>query len=152
MDELYWLNRAHAFANAKTGCLKVGVGSAIVSQNGRLLSLGTNISIPDCRVVGCLRVQLYGNDDKTHRGPTDCHAVHSEIHALVKNKYSNEGATIYITRYPCEGCARAIVASGIKRVFYGRTQEITDLTKQIFDYGGVEVNWIKEWVAEDKYE
>jgi deoxycytidylate deaminase len=58
-------------------------------------------------------------------------------------------SSIYVTRYPCEACARAIVAAGIKHVYYGRQQEISDETKLIFATAGVEVVWVKTWTAED---
>ena len=98
---------------------------------------------------------LYGNASKEHRLPSDCDAVHSEIDAIsqaAKCGLKTNGATIYVTRYPCENCARAIVAAGIKKVIYGRKESISDYTKQILDSGNVEVIRRDDWEREDNNE
>lgn len=129
--------KTNEYAINNSGCLKVQVGCAIVDKDNNILSFGTNKAIPDlCRVEGCLRIIKYGDDSKLHRGPADCRAIHSEVDAIsncARLGIATEGATIYITRYPCEACARQIVQAGIKHVVYGRNQEITDMTKEIFD-------------------
>ena len=49
-------------------------------------------------------------------------AVHAEMEAIISvgrgNKPGLVGATLYCTTFPCHSCARHIVASGIKKVFY----------------------------------
>ena len=53
-----------------------------------------------------------------------------------------------VTRYPCEACARAIVAAGITKVIYGGVEEISSQTKEIFERNEVEVKFIldkREW-------
>lgn len=138
---LRWLKMAGDYAKRTTGCTKVSVGSCIVTTNG-ITILGANRVIKQrCKNYGCFRIAKYGDNAKTHRNPDDCLAIHSEIDAICKAAASGiniHGATIYVTRYPCEACARAIVASGIKRVVYGRNQEISAMTKQIFEDGHVE--------------
>lgn len=149
--ELKWtdmLNLAHEYAIKKSGCNKVAVG-AVVTQKG-ICSFGANQAIPDlCKMRGCLRKEKYGDDDKTHRGPEDCRAIHAEIDAICHAGIILDGATMYITRYPCEACARAIVAAGIKRVIYGRRQCTTAETDAIFEYGKVDVTHCYEWTAPD---
>lgn len=146
-----YLNIAQAYANVESGCLKVKVGSAIVID-GRIVALGANRAMPDlCKYAGCLRVQKYGDDNKTHRNPDDCRAIHSEIDALSSCIVGDlSRATIYVTRYPCEACARAIAASGIKSVVYGRNQPISDMTKAIFESNYIEYRQISNWDAPDK--
>ena len=143
------LNAANDYALAHSGCTKVAVGSAIVKRK-RIITLGANRSVPDlCKTRGCLRIEKYGDNDKTHRAPGDCRAIHSEIDAICSAGCSLQGATIYVTRYPCEGCARAIVSAGIKRVVYGRQQCISDETQKIFEDAGVVVTWVTGWDAPD---
>lgn len=49
-------------------------------------------------------------------------AIHAEMHAIINamklggNKI--EGGSIFVTTYPCHGCARHIIASGITNVYY----------------------------------
>lgn len=146
---MLYLDIAHEYAKKMSGCQKVQVGSVIV-KNGNIISIGANVALPDlCKYRGCLRVELYGEDSKNHRLPSDCRAIHSEIHAISRLHESAAGATIYITRYPCEACARAIVSAGIKRVVWGRGQDISDQTKELFEKYGVEYRWEKGWTAED---
>ena len=143
-----YLNLADEFARNYTGCMKVHVGCIIVKPNGRIAGMGANTSNPCCKSKGiCHRIELYGENSKEHRLPSDCNAVHSEINAIIDAGHDCKGSTAYVTRYPCESCARALVQAGIKKVVYGRGQEISDHTKEILK--GVEVVWEKEWAAED---
>lgn len=145
------LDIADLYAKAMTGCKKVHVGSIIMSDDHRtILGIGANRAFPElCKCRECLRVEKYGDNDKTHRGPADCRALHSEVDAICNSISSVKGATIFVTRYPCEACARAIVAAGIREVVYGRQQKITEETQRIFDDAGVSVVWFKEWSAPD---
>lgn len=150
-----YLDIAHRYAQVQTGCSKVAVGSVIVKNytkvNENIIAIGANRAIPDlCLYKGCQRIELYGNDSKNHRLPADCRALHSEIDAISKAGQDLSGCDIFVTRYPCEACARAIAASGIKRVWYGREQPISEQTQQIFDDAKVESYWLKDWVKEDR--
>lgn len=152
MKGLSWkdcLDFAQLYANKVSGCNKVAVGSAIV-KNGRIIALGANRGVPDlCKTQrGCLRVEKYGEDSKSHRNPEDCRAIHSEIDALCSAAsagISVDGASIFVTRYPCEGCAKAIISAGIKRVFYGGTARISQQTEDMFDEYEVECTYIPDW-------
>lgn len=146
-----YLELANDYAYKNTGCLKVAVGSLILDEaNDKIVSMGTNLAVPDlCKKQGCLRIILHGDDSKNHRGPTSCRALHSEIHALVTAPQSVQGLTIFVTRYPCEACARAIAISGISKVVYGRQQEISEMTKEIFDAYNIEVIWERNFDEED---
>lgn len=143
------LDFAQLYANKVSGCNKVAVGSAVV-KNGRIIALGANRGVPDlCKTQrGCLRVEKYGEDSKSHRNPEDCRSIHSEIDALCSAAsagISVDGASIFVTRYPCESCAKAIISAGIKRVFYGGTARISQQTAEMFDEYGVECTYIQDW-------
>ncbi len=45
-------------------------------------------------------------------------AVHAEMHAIITAGKSVVNGVLYCTTYPCHNCARHIVASGIKTVYY----------------------------------
>lgn len=144
-----WLDLANEYAGKMSGCTKVTVG-AVITKDNRIVSFGANRAVPDlCRLRGCLRVEKYGNNDKTHRSPADCRAIHSEVDAICNAREDLRGTAIYVTRYPCEACARAIVSAGIKNVIYGRKQKISDETARIFDDGHVDVVWVQGWDAPD---
>lgn len=148
------LDSAQDYADVCSTCNKVKVGSMITTNDGYGPNIcGCNHGVSDCRHNGCRRIKLYGNASKEHRLPSDCDALHSEVDAISKAAKVGiklDGATIYVTRYPCEACARAIVASGIKKVVYGRKEEISEYTKQILD--GIEIIHAKDWEREDNNE
>lgn len=150
------LTAAHEYAMANTGCTKVAVGSVLVDKTGVFRRVfGANRAVPDlCKTErGCLRIELYGDDSKNHRGPADCRAIHSEIDAICNAAsigLSTYGATLYVTRYPCEACARAIVAARISTVVFGREQDISEMTKEIFREGKVNYIWAKWFKLDDR--
>lgn len=137
-----YFNLAQYVADKLSGCQKVAVGSVIVKDD-TVVSMGVNSSMPDlCSCRGCLRVEKYGNDSKVHRDPADCRAIHSEVYAIAsaaRAGISIDGASIYVTRYPCESCAKAIIASGIKTVYYGGTAKVSDTTRELLESFGVEL-------------
>ena len=151
------LDLAQEYADKNSGCKKVAVGSLLqikhpdVPRNVNIY--GCNRSLPvNCRDAGCRRIDLYGEDSKDHRLPSDCRSLHSEIDALTQAArwgYITEGATLVITRYPCEACARAIVNAGVAEVYYGREQVISQETEQILRSGKVKVTHVDTWSYED---
>lgn len=144
-----YLDFAQMYANKVSGCRKVAVGSVIVKE-GQIVALGANRGVPNlCKTMrGCMRVEKYGEDSKSHRNPEDCRAIHSEIDAIcyaARAGISVEGAEIYVTRYPCESCAKAIIASGIRQVYYGGTAKISSQTEEMFDAHHVCCIYIPGW-------
>jgi len=68
--------------------------------------------------------------------------VHAEANAIdhLENSSKAQGATMYVTLFPCPECAKRIVNVGIREVVYLREYKKTDLvlaSKKIFDYAGV---------------
>ena len=147
--DISMLNKAFKHAQEHSGCCKVAVGCAIYNPYTHNKTYGTNRAIPNlCKSKGCLRVEKYGEDSKNHRNPDDCRAIHSEIDAISRAaRYGTQchNATAYVTRYPCEACARALLSAGISRVVYGGTTKISELTAEIFDSLGVEVEFADGW-------
>lgn len=152
MRDMFYLSMAGHYAKEMSGCTKVAVGSCIVKDKA-IVALGANRTLPDlCKTRGCLRIELYGDNAKSHRNPEDCRALHSEFDAIgnaAKNGVNLEGATIYVTRYPCEACARIIIASGIKKVVYGRNQKVSDMTRYMFESAGIQCYNVPEYSEDD---
>lgn len=155
------LDSAQDYADDNSTCVKVKVGSVIVPKESVGKELfgcvihGCNHGVHNCKQNGCRRVELYGNASKEHRLPSDCDAVHSEVDAIgraAKMGVKTEGATIFVTRYPCEACARAIVSAGIGKVYYGRKESISEYTAAILEAGNVKVIKVADWEREDNNE
>ena len=67
--------------------------------------------------------------------------VHAELNAILNSRGSVKGTTMYVTLFPCNECAKAIIQSGIKKVVYLRmysNPKIVEATKIMFDAAGVE--------------
>lgn len=148
------LDKAQAYADICSTCAKVRVGSMIMTKE-KIPIFGANHGICDCVHEGCRRIKLYGNASKEHRLPSDCDSIHSEIDAIctaAKQGARLQGATIYVTRYPCEACARAIAAAGISCVVYGRKEEISEYTEKILMSSNVNIIKVENWEREDNNE
>ena len=147
-----YLNEIQSQAEEYSGCKKVTVGALLIPHNSKTYVYGFNRAVPDlCRSEECRRIQLYGEDSKSHRLPSDCRSIHSEVDAIcnaAKFGISTYNSTLIVTRYPCEACARAIVSAGIKEVYYGREQEISEETARIFSDNKIKVQRV-DWTYED---
>src|SRR3546814_836020 len=71
------------------------------------------------------------------------HAECSAISLSARNGVAIDGCTMYVTHFPCNECAKMIVASGIRRLHYGpgvtsMPQELFDVAKQMFCEAGIE--------------
>lgn len=151
------LDSAQEYADKNSTCAKVKVGSCIIPVEGMFENAvhGCNHGISNCKEFGCRRKKLYGNASKEHRLPSDCDALHSEIDAIckaAKKGVNLQGATIFVTRYPCEACARAIGESGIKKIFYGRKESISEYTQHILNAYMVDCVKVENWEREDDNE
>ncbi|NVK17628.1 MAG: dCMP deaminase family protein [Methylocystaceae bacterium] len=77
------------------------------------------------------------------------HAEENAIANLARTGQMARGATLYVTHFPCAGCARKIIQAGIARVvvdaasmnedFIARWEEDMSCSKEMFAEGGVEV-------------
>lgn len=85
-----------------------GVGAVIVSDEKRILSIGFN-GFPS---------GINDDIEERHQRPVKYkwteHAERNAIYNAGKHGISLQGATMYVTLFPCTDCARAIIQSGIK--------------------------------------
>lgn len=92
------------------------VGACIVNNERKIVSVGYN-GMP----TGCcdddMPWEREADSPLDTKYPFVCHA---ELNAILNSNISNlSGCTIYVTLFPCNECAKAIIQSGIKRVVYG---------------------------------
>ena len=91
------------------------VGACIVSQDNIIISTGYN-GMPK----GC------SDDDYPwdRKGDTDVdtkypYVVHAELNAILNaNGRDLRGSKIYVALFPCNECAKAIIQSGVREVYY----------------------------------
>lgn len=104
----------------KSGCLRAKRGTVLV-RNGEVLAEAYNKVFPSndfCKRNGCLRDKLgLGLGKEAEK----CRSIHSEALAIclaAKRGINLDGVTAYITCAPCMNCAKLLVSSGIKEVYY----------------------------------
>ena len=102
----------------RTTCVRRSVGAVVVRDN-KLISCGFNgapTKQPHCLDIGCIRNELKIPSGERHE---ICRAVHAEENALLQAGLNKTyGATMYVTLFPCNICAKKIVNAGIVRVVY----------------------------------
>lgn len=113
------------------------VGACIVGEENKILSIGYN-GFPK----GCsddeISWEREGEFAKT-KYPYVCHA---ELNAILNYTGTTlKNSRIYVTLFPCNECAKAIVQCGIKEVIYKedkyRDTEAIKVSKKILDMGNV---------------
>lgn len=91
------------------------VGCCIVSQENRILSVGYN-GFP----TGCSDDEFPWDREGDDPLQTKyLYTTHSELNAILNyTGGSLAGAKLYVSLFPCNECAKAIIQSGIREVIY----------------------------------
>ena len=88
------------------------VGACIVSQDNIIISTGYN-GMPK----GCSDDEFpWNRDGDDNKYP---YVVHAELNAILNaNGRDLRGSRLYVALFPCNECAKAVIQSGIKEIFY----------------------------------
>lgn len=91
------------------------VGACIVSPDNKILSMGYN-GMP----IGCSDDEFpWEKDDQTAEHNKYFYSTHAELNAILNYRGGSlEGAIVYVTLFPCNECAKAVIQSGIKKIIY----------------------------------
>ena len=90
------------------------VGACIVSQENKILSMGYN-GFP----LGCSDDEFPWSRDGKGLDSKYLYSTHSELNAILNFRGGSlEGAKLYVSLFPCNECAKAIIQSGIRTVVY----------------------------------
>jgi dCMP deaminase len=119
------------------------VGCCIVSPDHKILSMGYN-GFPR----GC------SDDDfpwKREGPPLEnkyFYTTHSELNAILNYRGGSlEGSSLYVTLFPCNECAKAIIQAGIKEIVYDsdkyENEPSTIASKKMLKAAGVEIRKYK---------
>ena len=131
----YFMAQSHLLSLRST-CSRLSVGATIVKDK-RIVSGGYNGSIKGdehCIDVGCKVVE--GHCVRT---------IHAEINAILQcSKFGvgTEGATIYVTHFPCLNCTKSIIQAGIKEICYANDYRNNEYDRELLEKSGVVVRKI----------
>ena len=90
------------------------VGACIVSPDNKILSMGYN-GFP----LGCSDDAFPWKRDGAPLENKYFYSTHGELNAILNYRGGSlEGTKIYVTLFPCNECAKAIIQSGIKELMY----------------------------------
>ncbi len=113
----------------RSPCHRLQVGCVLVKDK-RIISQGYNGFLPGAAHKSVVR--------NNHEQAT-VHAEQNAICDCAKRGVSCEGATAYITHYPCIICTRLLLASGIKDIKYLEDYKNDELVKVFTDELNVKV-------------
>ncbi len=91
------------------------VGSCIVSPDNKILSIGYN-GFPQ----GCSDDEFpWSRESEDPLKTKYVYVTHSELNAILNYRGGSlEGTKIYVSLFPCNECAKAIIQAGIRTVIY----------------------------------
>ena len=103
-------------------CCKVG---ACIVKDNKIISTGYN-GMPSRSEHG-IYPWTKGDTDPTKN--KYFYVVHAELNAILNSEKSLKGATLYVTKFPCNECAKAIIQSGISKVIFTDDISLENLQK-----------------------
>ena len=89
------------------------VGACIVNQNKRIIGIGYN-GLP----YGCNDDEYPWDREGEFLDTKYPYVVHAEPNAILNSTSSLQGATLYVSLFPCNECMKLIIQSGIKEIVY----------------------------------
>lgn len=119
------------------------VGACIVSQDNKILSMGYN-GFP----IGCSDDKVSWEREGDFADTKYPYVCHAELNAILNyTGTSLRGSKAYVTLFPCNECAKAIIQSGIKEIIYMSDKyantDSTKVSKKMFDMCGVKYTQYK---------
>lgn len=134
----YFMGLAHLSA-LRSKDPSTQVGAVIVSPQHKVVGIGYN-GFP----TGCSDDE-FPWERKGEFGDTKYpFVVHAELNAILNSNYDLRGCSIYVSLFPCNECAKAIIQSGIKTIVY-ESDKYADAdnviaSKRMLRAAGVELN------------
>lgn len=128
--DAYFMATALLMAS-RSSCERLNVGCVVVSggsQKNRIVAAGYNGFLPGASHTSRVRD---GHEQAT------VHAEQNAVSDAARRGVSLEGATVYITHFPCINCAKILAAAGIQCIKYHHDYKNDDLVKGILQEAGV---------------
>ena len=113
------------------------VGACIVSSDNKILSMGYN-GFP----MGCSDEDFPWSREGEELDTKYPFVTHGELNAILNYRGGSlEGTKLYVSLFPCNECAKAIIQAGIKTVVYNSDKYEGSVanraSKRMFDAAGV---------------
>lgn len=115
------------------------VGACIVDEDNKVVSIGYN-GMP--RQLDETKLTWEKGEGLNSKYLYVCHAEFNAI-LNIRNGSSLKGCTLYVTLFPCNECAKAIIQTGIKKIIYLSDKYANSVStlasKKMFELAGVKL-------------
>ena len=119
-------------------CVSRQVGALLV-KNKRIISTGINGTpegSPNCDELFPSKTDPKFNRSE-HHAFSSKNEIHAEMNAVIFNAknggYSIDGATLYCTTQPCDDCLKNIIQTGITRIVYAESYDLSNYSDFILE-------------------
>jgi dCMP deaminase len=132
---------AAVLLSSRSSCERLHVGCVIVSAGkhaNRVIAAGYNGFLPGAPHTSCVRD---GHEQAT------VHAEQNAIADAAKRGVALEGATAYVTHFPCVNCAKILAAAGMSSVKYLRDYHNDALVFDLFAQATVRIEKVATLLA-----
>lgn len=133
--DTYFMSLAHLSA-MRSKDPNTNVGAVIVDDMYRIVSIGYN-GMPR----GCNDDEFPWDREGGFLNTKYAFVVHAELNAILNSPRTVNGCTIYVSLFPCNECAKAIIQAGIKEIVYESdkyaTTDSTIASKKMLTNAGV---------------
>ena len=89
------------------------VGACIIDEDKKIIGIGYN-GFP----MGSSDDSMPWDKEGEFLDTKYPYVVHAELNAILNSIKSLKNCTIYVTHFPCNECAKAIIQAGIKTIIY----------------------------------
>ena len=108
----YFMGLAHLSA-MRSKDPSTQVGAVIVDAEHKVVGIGYN-GLP----IGCSDDEFPWDREGGMLETKYAFVVHAELNAILNGTRDLHGCTLYVSLFPCNECAKAIIQSGIRRIVY----------------------------------
>ena len=67
---------------------------------------------------GCNDAEMPWGRESGFKDTKYAYVVHAELNAILNSPRSLKNTTLYVSLFPCNECAKAIIQAGIKKIYY----------------------------------
>ena len=133
----YFMGIAHLSAK-RSKDPNTRVGACIVNTDKRIVGIGYN-GLP----TGCSDDLFPWEREGDPLLTKYLYVVHAELNAILNSTSSLKGCILYVSMFPCNECAKAIIQCGIRRVYYESDKyadtDMVKASKRMLKSAGIEL-------------
>lgn len=136
----YFMSLAHLSA-MRSKDPNTQVGACIVNDKNRVVGIGYN-GMP----YGCSDDEYPWEREGEYHETKYAYVVHAELNAILNSTGSLDNCSIFVSLFPCNECAKAIIQSGISEVVYESDKYAEDTkvmaSKRMLQSAGVDLRQV----------